>query len=221
MSVNKAEFDPRPMPRIESVRAAGDLRIEIKWAHGTRQGRSEIVDLAPLVNQYRFYRPLRASPELFASVRLEDGGETLEWGDGGIDMPAVHVERLAEEQMTAGDFREFLGRNALDARSRCRDAGQEPALHTGLRCFARPAAAHRGISLIGLESRKRETFPAHFDTSIATSGVAGCHWAAPGPTGIHVAAGRAASQRRKRDRGGSRRAGFVARKLGKGRSFPF
>ncbi|MCB1469755.1 MAG: hypothetical protein KDK08_21990 [Rhizobiaceae bacterium] len=113
MSVTKTEFDARPMPSIASVRAIGDgLCIEATWASGGRAGRTEIVDLSPLINQFKFYAPLRKS-EVFSTVQIADDGEILEWEGGKFDMPATHVEDLAQEQMTGSEFGDFLERNQL------------------------------------------------------------------------------------------------------------
>lgn len=113
MNATEPAYDPRPMPVIDSVRAAGDLRIEVRWKAGPRKGIAEFVDLSPLIGQFKLYKPLRHDRELFANVRLADGGRALQWADGTIDMAATSVERLAGEQMTGRDFREFLRRNRL------------------------------------------------------------------------------------------------------------
>src|SRR5205807_6828001 len=42
-----------------------------------------------------------------------DHGEAVAWGDDAVDMSADSIERLAEEAMTAEDFRAFLARNNL------------------------------------------------------------------------------------------------------------
>ncbi|MCB1494108.1 MAG: DUF2442 domain-containing protein [Rhodobiaceae bacterium] len=112
MSATDRAFDSRPMPRLRSVEAAGDLRIRVVWAEGPRAGTAETVDLAPLIHQFKTYKPLRKG-RVFEAVSLADGGRTLEWADGEIDMAATSVERLAEEQMTGEDFRRFLERNKL------------------------------------------------------------------------------------------------------------
>jgi hypothetical protein len=104
-----------PMPLIAAVRPvdAENRLVEVTWAEGNRRGRTELVDLSPLIDTYRFYRPLRNDAILFDTVHVVDSGEAVAWGDDAVDMSADSIERLAEEAMTAEDFRAFLARNNL------------------------------------------------------------------------------------------------------------
>jgi len=104
-----------PMPLIASVRPvdAGNRLVEVTWAGGNRRGRTDVVDLSPLIDTHRFYRPLRKDTALFDTIHVVDNGEAVGWADDAIDMSADSIERLAEEMMTAEDFRSFLGRNNL------------------------------------------------------------------------------------------------------------
>lgn len=102
-----------PMPRIGAVRAVECPHIAVDWVAGSRAGRSETVDLAPLIDSFKVYAPLRTDRRLFAGVHVSDDGNAVAWGDGSIDMAAASIERLAEESMTAGDFEAFLKRNRL------------------------------------------------------------------------------------------------------------
>src|ERR1043166_422888 len=104
------------LPRIKEVRCVDGKRriVSIAWARGPREGRTDRVDLSPLIDTFRFYRPLRHDPALFATVHTMNGGSALAWGKGDeIDMAPDSVMRLAEETMTADDFRDFLERNTL------------------------------------------------------------------------------------------------------------
>ena len=102
------------MPRLASVAPAEGLSITVEWADGPRTGRRDIVDLAPDILTYRFYRPLRDDPKLFATLHPVDDGAAIAWGeDETIDMPATAVERLADQSMVAADFSAFLTRNRL------------------------------------------------------------------------------------------------------------
>jgi hypothetical protein len=103
------------MPLIASVRPvdAENRLVEVNWAEGNRRGRTDMVDLSPLVDTHRFYGPLRKNPALFDTVHVLDNGEAVGWGDDTIDMSAESIERLAEQTMTAEDFRAFLARNNL------------------------------------------------------------------------------------------------------------
>lgn len=106
-----------PMPLLRSVEPREGLAVLVEWAAGSRAGRRELVDLAPLIGQFRLYAPLRNDPRLFATAALSDDGGAIEWRGGEIDMSAASIERLAAEQMTAEEFREFLRRNGLTRQS--------------------------------------------------------------------------------------------------------
>jgi hypothetical protein len=101
-----------PMPVIAEVKAVSHLHISVRWGAGLRSGRTETLDLSPLINVFKIYKPLREDESLFRQVRVEDGGHTLVWNDD-IDMSATSVERLAEESMSADEFRAFLSSNNL------------------------------------------------------------------------------------------------------------
>jgi hypothetical protein len=115
MAANERVDSGIPMPLIARVRPvdAENRLVEVTWADGNRQGRTDIVDLAPLIDTHRFYRPLRNDPGLFDTIHVMDNGEAVGWADDAIDMSADSIERLAEEMMTAEDFRSFLTRNNL------------------------------------------------------------------------------------------------------------
>jgi hypothetical protein len=104
-----------PMPLIASVRpiSADNRLVEVTWAEGNRRGRTDVVDLSPLIDTHRFYRPLRNNALLFDKIHVVDDGEAVAWGDDAVDMSADSIERLAAEAMTAEDFRAFLARNNL------------------------------------------------------------------------------------------------------------
>jgi hypothetical protein len=104
-----------PMPLIGNVRSVDAINrlVEVTWAEGNRRGRTEVVDLSPVIDTYKFYRPLRNDPTLFDTIHILDSGEAVAWGDGAVDMSADSIERLAEEAMSAEDFRAFLARNNL------------------------------------------------------------------------------------------------------------
>jgi hypothetical protein len=86
-----------PLPRVAGVRPAGGLAITVTWASGSRAGRSDTVDLTPVISTLRFYAPLRQDAALFGSVSVDEEGAALVWDDGRIDMAATTVERLAED----------------------------------------------------------------------------------------------------------------------------
>ena len=103
-----------PMPRIGGVRAIDGNSVRVNWIEGARAGRTETVDLSPLIDNLKFYEPLRRNKKLFATAHLIEDGNAIAWGkDDAIDMAASSIERLAEEAMTTDDFAAFLDRNSL------------------------------------------------------------------------------------------------------------
>jgi len=105
LAINEISIGP-PMPQISALASRDNLNLEVTWAEGLRKGKREIVDLSPLIKSFKFYRGL-LQPSLFATARLEDGGQTVVWSSGA-DMAAMSIERLAEESMNATEFRAFL-----------------------------------------------------------------------------------------------------------------
>jgi len=86
----------------------------VTWAEGVRAPKTETIDLSPLINSLRFFKPLREKPRLRATVHLIEGGHAIAWGgDDAIDMAATSLERLAEETMTSEDFRAFIAHQSL------------------------------------------------------------------------------------------------------------
>ena len=106
------------MPRLASVRPAGNLAVVVTWRRGARVHRTETVDLAPLICSFKFYRNLRKDEALFETVHLIENGQAIAWGDEDeIDMAATSIERLAEEALTSEELREFLEREKLTQES--------------------------------------------------------------------------------------------------------
>ncbi|MFM2041677.1 MAG: hypothetical protein RLY86_253 [Pseudomonadota bacterium] len=97
------------LPTLLAVTVEDGHTIRVTWANGAQ----EVVDLSPTLHRFRLYAPLRADPDLFRDLRLEDDGATLVWGDGRIDMPADAIWDLARETMDNAEFRCFLERNGL------------------------------------------------------------------------------------------------------------
>lgn len=98
-----------PLPRIASISAREKFAVAVRWL----DGREQVVDLAPDIFTYKFYRPLRDDAELFKSVHVTCDGSAIAWGEDEIDMPATSVERLASEGMEPSDFSAFLKRHHL------------------------------------------------------------------------------------------------------------
>jgi hypothetical protein len=113
MSATEIENSGVPLPRISRVQALPGFRLSVIWAEGSRTGSTDTIDLAPVINTYTFYRPLRKNKELFQTAHLVDDGNAIAWGDGTIDMSAELIEDIANEAMTPKDFARFLERNKL------------------------------------------------------------------------------------------------------------
>ena len=95
-----------PMPQIASVIPCDKLNLKVTWKEGLRRGKTDTVDLSPLISSFKLYKPLLKA-SAFAKARVEDDGQTVVW-DHGIDMAAMSIERLAEECMDAAQFRAFV-----------------------------------------------------------------------------------------------------------------
>lgn len=109
-----APTDEAPMPRIGSVSAAGNLRVRVTWTRGVREGVTEEVDLAPIINSQKYFRPLRSNPQLFASVHPIVYGAAIAWGEeDDIDLSADAILRTAIESMTGEDLRAFIKQQDL------------------------------------------------------------------------------------------------------------
>src|SRR6202035_2014293 len=101
-----------PSPQLKAVRALKDHYVKVSWRAGSRTGRVEIVDLSPLINSFKYYRPVR-EPAEFKTIHLIDDGFGVAWGDDAVEMASTAIERLAEETLSSDDFRKFLTSNKL------------------------------------------------------------------------------------------------------------
>jgi hypothetical protein len=112
-AITKLHFTT-PLPRIARIDTIGDLTVRVSWASGIRANRNDMVDLSPLINSLKFYRPLRSNPDLFRTIHLIERGTIVAWDDNDeIDIAADSIEQLAEESMTPDDFRDFLKSSRL------------------------------------------------------------------------------------------------------------
>lgn len=105
----------RALPKLASVEPAdGSFRVRVTWAEGERAGRTDIVDLAPMIFTFKVFRPLRDGMIPIGAVRLGEWGASIVWdGDDDLDIGAETIEEMAEEVMTNADFAAFLKRNRL------------------------------------------------------------------------------------------------------------
>ena len=65
------------MARIAKIHVVGPSTLEITWAQATRGGRTDVLDLTPLMGSYKVYRLLRGNADLFATAHLVGDGEVV------------------------------------------------------------------------------------------------------------------------------------------------
>jgi len=70
-------------------------------------GLEKIVDLAPALNSFRIYIPLREDDVLFRSLRISEYGDAIEWNDE-LDFSAMWLERLPDISFSNEDFRQTM-----------------------------------------------------------------------------------------------------------------
>ncbi len=98
------------MPRVASVRALSGAKVEVVWAAGNRSGRSEVIDLAPIIATYTVFRPLRSNDALFGTVKVIENGSVVAWDGNDLELTAEALEGLAEQAMTPSEFAAFMKR---------------------------------------------------------------------------------------------------------------
>jgi hypothetical protein len=111
---NRTELAAFQCPKIASVQPEDGTHITVTWSSGGRVGKTETIDLFPMIGTFKLYRPLCESRKLFEDIHIEEGGAIIVWGqDDEIDMTSDSIERLAEETWTADDFNTFLSDQKL------------------------------------------------------------------------------------------------------------
>lgn len=105
----------RALPKLATVEPGnGPFDVSVTWAAGERVGRTDIVDLAPMIFTFKVFRPLRDNPALFRSARVAEWGEALIWPENDdLEIGAETIEEMAAEVMTNADFGAFLKRNGF------------------------------------------------------------------------------------------------------------
>ena len=63
--------------KVKNVNALPDYKLSVQFAEGV----TKIYDVASLFEKYRFFLPLKESPELFSSVIVDQGGYGIVWND--------------------------------------------------------------------------------------------------------------------------------------------
>lgn len=105
----------RVLPKLASVEPGnGRYDVQVTWASGARAGRTDTVDLAPMIFTFKVFKPLRDGAVAFDTVRLGDYGASIVWPENeDLDIGADAIEEMAEQAMTNEDFSAFLKRNKL------------------------------------------------------------------------------------------------------------
>lgn len=100
-----------PLVRSVSPAIAGEtaspLSVLVHWTNPRAGRESEIVDLSPVLGAFKAFRRLVEDRALFQTARLSDDGREIIWNDGS-ELAVSTLVRLANEQMSNADFREFL-----------------------------------------------------------------------------------------------------------------
>jgi hypothetical protein len=91
------------LPRILSVKSAGEFRLRLRFANG----KSFAVDLSRDVRQFKPYRRLR-DQALFARAALGEGGHSVIWPVEELDMGADTLWQYALDQNGRADAAEFI-----------------------------------------------------------------------------------------------------------------
>lgn len=113
MSANDIVDTGIPLPLMADVRTASPLTLIVTWMEGSRAGQVDRIDLTPIINTYKIFRPLRKNDALFKTAHLIDDGNAVAWDMTDLELSAEAIESLAEQTMTPKDFVAFMDRNNL------------------------------------------------------------------------------------------------------------
>jgi hypothetical protein len=76
-----------PLPRISQIELADvPNTLVVAWAEGERAGRRDHVDLSPIINTYKIFRPLRNDDALFKTARLIEDGDVVAWNGADLEI---------------------------------------------------------------------------------------------------------------------------------------
>lgn len=92
-----------PLPRIRRALPMEDMKIRIEWD----DGREEVIDVKPAIMSHRAYVTLRTNPQLFASFKVRDRGDSLVWPDGQ-ELSAEWIQELAPTALDNDEFRQAM-----------------------------------------------------------------------------------------------------------------
>lgn len=63
--------------KVKNVNALTDYKLSIQFINGT----TKIYNVAPLIEKYNSFKPLKENPLLFNSVMVDQGGYGIIWND--------------------------------------------------------------------------------------------------------------------------------------------
>lgn len=112
MSVTDIEHTGIPIPRIGNIEAHWPILV-VTWADGARAGQVDVIDIEPIIQTYKIFRPLRKDEKLFETAHLIDDGDAVAWDGKDLELSAETLEELADEIMTPEDFLAFMKRREL------------------------------------------------------------------------------------------------------------
>lgn len=92
-----------PLPRLASIEALDGRKISVNW----RSGKTQVVDLAPVIASKRLFIRLRTDDALFKTVHVNEDGNAIEWADGA-ELSAVWIEQLAPVVFDNAEFRSAM-----------------------------------------------------------------------------------------------------------------
>lgn len=99
-----------PLPRLAGAVPLEGRRVALVF----RDGEAKTVDLMPALASRRIYIPLRHDDALFATLRVSDYGDAIEWnvGEGkpALDFSALWLARLPAANFGNTDFRDAMDR---------------------------------------------------------------------------------------------------------------
>jgi uncharacterized protein DUF2442/helix-turn-helix protein len=110
------------VPNIREVRPEAARSVIVTW----RGGAESIVDLAPLLNDYTIFEPLRQDERRFREVEIGEWGWCLRWSDD-MEIASDTVWRLALEQ-GAGWLRGWRAAHRLTQTEAARALGVSPRM---------------------------------------------------------------------------------------------
>jgi hypothetical protein len=114
MSANDIQSTGVQLPHIAHVDARFPDILVITWADGQRVGRVDAINVSPIINTYKIFRPLRKNEALFEAARVSEDRDSIVWDDNDdLELSAEALEELAEQTMAPDHFVAFMQRNGL------------------------------------------------------------------------------------------------------------